>query len=85
MPVYSYRCRTCDHEFDKQLMMANRKQPEEDDCPECGLKAIYQKITATTIGYSIAPNMRTSDNFNSRLKEIKKRSGSGDTVGDSIR
>jgi len=85
MPVYSYRCKTCDHTFDKQSLMEDRKQPESDGCPECGQQSVYQRITSTTIGYSIAPNLRTSDNFNSRLKEIRKKSGSGNTIGESIR
>jgi|AntDeeMinimDraft_6_1070357.scaffolds.fasta_scaffold15349_2 putative FmdB family regulatory protein len=85
MPVYSYKCRKCENEFNGVYLIDDRKIPEENPCPECSAMEVYQKIGTPVIGYSIAPNMRTSDNFNSRLKEIKAKSGSGNTVSDSIR
>jgi putative FmdB family regulatory protein len=87
MPQYSYRCRTCSHRFEKVSTIANRNQPEYEVCPSClAIESVYLAITsAPVIGYHIAPGLRTSDNFNSRLKEVKARSGKDNTVGDSIR
>lgn len=86
MPLYTYKCRECENEFNQVHRMDDRAIPEGEPCPECGTEGkVYQKIGTPVIGYSIAPNMRTSDNFNSRLKEIKKKAGRENTVGDSIR
>jgi putative FmdB family regulatory protein len=85
MPQYSYRCRSCSHEFDEIHTVSDRKIPEEKPCPGCGQSEIYQKIGTPVIGYSVAPGLKTTDNFNSRLKEIKKRSGRDNTVGNAIR
>lgn len=87
MPQYSYRCTTCSHTFEKVSSIANRKQPESELCPSCLDKGcVIQTITsAPKVCYSMAPGMKISDNFNDRLKEIKKRSGKDSTVGDSIK
>ena len=87
MPLYNYRCRSCDYEFTEMHSIADRKEPTEKPCPACLIEdTVYIAIKgAPVIGYSIAPGLKTSDNFNSRLKEIKKKSGQDNTVGDSIR
>jgi len=87
MPQYNYRCRSCDYRFTDVKSIEDRKVPTEQPCPNCcNTGDIYLSIdSAPAIGYSIAPGLRTTDDFNSRLKEIKKRSGKGNTVGDAIR
>lgn len=86
MPTYSYKCRSCEHEWEDYYLIADRKIPESEECPLCFMPGtVYQKIGTPKLLYSVDNSLKTSDNFNSRLKEIKKRSGSGDTVGDSIR
>lgn len=87
MPVYSYQCNSCHYEFDNASTIAKRRDVEQEICPECGQPNTV-KLTITSppiVGYSIAPNLRIDDSFNDRLKEIKKRSGSGNTVGDAIK
>lgn len=43
MGVYNYKCRECEHEFDRYLKMDDRKIPLEEPCPECGTEGtIYQ-------------------------------------------
>lgn len=86
MPTYSYKCKTCLHEWDESHSMADRKIPESEECPMCFLPGtVYQKIGSPKLLYTVDGSLKTTDNFNSRLKEIKKKSGSGNTVGDSIR
>ena len=36
MPIYQYKCKDCDYQFDKMLKMANRKVPVEEPCHKCG-------------------------------------------------
>jgi len=33
--IYSYRCKTCKHEFERMLSMARQDEPEGEPCPEC--------------------------------------------------
>jgi len=33
MPIYDYKCKACDHEFEKNVKIANMTDPQE--CPEC--------------------------------------------------
>jgi hypothetical protein len=64
----------------------DRKIPEDNPCPNCEAEGqVYQSIGTPVIGYSIAPGLRTSDNFNSRLKVIKSTAGKDNTVDRGIR
>jgi len=36
MPIYQYKCKDCDYEFEKLLKMDNRKEPVEEPCHKCG-------------------------------------------------
>lgn len=86
MPIYNYRCTKCNNEFETMSTIANMEKPLNEPCPTCnGLGSIIKLIVeAPVIGFNTAPGLKQSDNFRDRLKEIKKRSGSGNTVGDSI-
>lgn len=44
MPIYEYRCKSCDHEFE-QLVRAGQDEP--DTCPECTEEAITRLISNT--------------------------------------
>lgn len=33
--TYSYQCKSCDHQFDKRLLMDNRDDPLDEPCPNC--------------------------------------------------
>ena len=35
MAFYSYKCDSCDHEFDMQLSMSESDKPLGEPCPEC--------------------------------------------------
>lgn len=85
MPLYDYMCRDCGVGFNEMRTIDDRLSPCELPCPECGGE-IYLKIGAPVLGYNIKPpGMRTSDNFNDRLKEIRKNKGKDNTLGDVIR
>jgi putative FmdB family regulatory protein len=47
MPTYSYRCSSCQHEFDELKPVAERKT---HDCPLCGAVG-NQRITPVRIDY----------------------------------
>ena len=36
MPFYDYQCQSCQHQFTESLKIADRKQPCDAPCPDCG-------------------------------------------------
>ncbi len=42
MPIYEYRCRSCDHELE---VMQKLSDPELSDCPSCGRPALKKLIS----------------------------------------
>lgn len=86
MAIYSYKCRRCEHAWDATYLMSDRKIPESEECPAClVIGEVYQRIGTPKLLYTVDYSLKTTDNFNSRLKDIKKKAGSDNTVGDSIR
>ena len=53
MPTYEYRCSDCDHEFEKQLKMAENKLPESQPCPACSQPKIKQFVSQMNLGDSV--------------------------------
>ncbi len=33
MPLYEYKCKSCDHQFEKLVSISKAKEPQE--CPKC--------------------------------------------------
>tara|TARA_B100000929_G_scaffold290599_1_gene284832 strand:+ start:16627 stop:16890 length:264 start_codon:yes stop_codon:yes gene_type:complete len=87
MPIYDYRCGSCGNQFSQRKKISEMEAPLSEPCPECEKKGEITKIitSAPVVGYSIAPSLKTTDNFNSRLKEMKSKAGKGNTFSDSIR
>lgn len=38
MPNYSFKCESCDHEFETFLKMSESDKPLKEKCPSCGKK-----------------------------------------------
>lgn len=84
MAIYSYACRSCDHEFTEMLRMDDRKIPTENPCPSCGEKTVYQTIKGTPsivsqVGGTLS---KTSDGWKDVLKKVKSGSGRNNTIHD---
>lgn len=74
MALYDYLCKACDHTWEGVYSISNRKQPEGEPCPSCGEMSVLQAITAAAIGYTYQTSgVKTTDSFNDRMKEIKKK------------
>ncbi|MCC8988143.1 MAG: zinc ribbon domain-containing protein, partial [Candidatus Contendobacter sp.] len=43
MPIYEYRCQSCDHELETLQKLSD---PELRDCPSCGQPALKKLISA---------------------------------------
>lgn len=85
MPLYSYRCKFCGSDFGLFKSIANRMQPTEEPCPACGAEHSVEKtLNPTPLLYSVDSSMKTTDSFNSRMQEIKARSGKGNTIDTKV-
>ena len=74
MPNYVFQCEKCQHSFEKQLRIVDRRSPESEPCPECQQSGVELLISpppvvdAWTIGVRKAPA-----GFRDLLKHIKNR------------
>lgn len=81
MPLYNYKCSSCEHTFNRKLKISERAIPISEDCPSCNsIGHISQVIGTPLVSYSTNPGMKVSDNFTDRLNEIKKTKGEGCTI-----
>jgi hypothetical protein len=76
MPQYTYKCKSCENTTEQVLPMAAREKPCEFPCGQCGKFSLYIQIQPTKISYQ--GNLKTTQNFNDRLKDIKKSMPEGD-------
>ena len=53
MPMYNYRCSSCDATFDKLTKISERMCVENDPCPSC--------LSENTVKYEISTPMIVSD------------------------
>lgn len=85
MPSYNYKCKTCGNGFSQISSIDERNKPLQFPCNECGNFALYIQIGATNISYN--GNLKTTNNFNDRLKEIKKNlpENAKGSINDQIR
>lgn len=45
MPAYTYKCKACNHEFERVLKIAERDLPTTEQCPECKAEGqVYKTI-----------------------------------------
>lgn len=79
MPFYDYACRGCDHEFSARKSCAERHDPTNEPCPECGGE-LFLKIGATKTVSGVKGPQSAPDGFKDVLRNIKKSSGKGNTI-----
>lgn len=79
MPTYQFKNKTTGVEWEKEMKIAELDDyVKENDCSI--VVSAPQIISGRGEG-----RLKTTDAFNDRLKEIKKKAGSKSTIGDSIR
>ena len=73
MPYYDYYCTSCENEFEKNMLIRDRKKPTEEPCPNCSKSTVIQKLASPYHGdpWHFA-GKKPDDGFKDRLKEIKK-------------
>lgn len=64
MPIYEYRCETCDHELEALQKIADAPLT---DCPACGQPALKKKISA--VGFRLKGRGWYETDFKARDKQ----------------
>lgn len=78
MPIYSYKCEKCDHEFEKLLSISNLNKPNEEPCPVCSAeKSVIRTISLSTIVSGVSLSDKRPDGFRDVLKHIQKSHPNG--------
>lgn len=82
--TYTYKCTSCDHEWEDRLPYEDRENPCSEECPSC---AKHGNVTRT---YSFAPRIayqgsqtvlqRAGSGWNDVLNKIKKGSGKNSNI-----
>lgn len=85
MPIYKYNCLNCDHMFERIHKIADRKMPEEQECPNCkSLNSVRQTLTAVPLGDPVRLGFTRPDNgFKEVLSKISERTAGGKGLKDT--
>lgn len=72
MPLYTYKCEHCAHEFEAVLKIAEMHQPVQSPCPKCGVEGHVQKtiLGAPSIGDPVRLGLIKPD---SGFKEVMQK------------
>jgi len=70
MPIYDYKCSSCEHEFERILSISRRNEPIENECPNCLEKTVTMKISGDF--KSVQPEFKPPKDFNKFLTKLKK-------------
>lgn len=79
MPKYRYQCDDCDHHFDKQLKISERKDPLQTPCEKCGGE-LSMVVGSPRIVAGVQVTDKRPDNWRGLLKDMHKKSGKTSTI-----
>jgi putative FmdB family regulatory protein len=84
MPLYEYRCRNCNHEFEQVVSISNRYGPTEAVCTKCNLPEVELVISTPAVisPFALDGLKKPSIEFKQRMAEIKQNVGNSSTVKD---
>lgn len=82
MPQYTYKCRNCENITTDVLPIESMHKPCEFPCEKCKQFSLYLQIQPVKMSYQ--GNLKTTQSFNDRLKDIKKNLPEGSSAQDSI-
>lgn len=75
MPMYDYRCTSCDHQLtDVMVKIADRDRATTEPCPACGKLTVERCFAAPGVSYTINNGgLKTPDGFKDILRDIKSK------------
>ena len=74
MPLYDYKCKACEYEFDDILPIEDRERPEAEPCPGCGESQVVRIFSGGGGGIVSGVELidKTQVSFRNRIDNIKK-------------
>ena len=79
MPLYDYKCNTCEHEFEKNVKVANYQDPQP--CPECTGESVRIVKGCPSLGDPVRLGItKPSDGFRDVLRNIADRTPGGSVL-----
>lgn len=75
LPTYSYQCQSCEHMFERIYKIAERKLPEEQECPNCKtVNSVRQTLSPVPMGDPVRLGFTKPDNgFKEVLQKISEK------------
>jgi putative FmdB family regulatory protein len=74
MPLYEYKCESCNEVTTHIKTIAEREQPEKEPCPHCGTIAMKKCVGYSGIADSVRIGIRKPDEgFREVLSKIAER------------
>ncbi len=78
MPIYEYKCKACNREFEYQQRMSD---PDKTDCEACGASALERLISRTA--FQLKGSGWYKDLYSSSKPESKSSDSSGSSSSSS--
>jgi len=81
MPIYTFQCQKCGHEFEEQLLISDIDEPLNKPCPECKKRKSLKRVISVDPARIIFDSSRLMGiskpqaAFRSRMKDIHKGAG----------
>ena len=74
MPTYTYHCKSCDHEWEEVLSIANMRTPLDEPCVSCNKPGELEMIMGAPKICDPARLglLKPRSDFTERMREIKK-------------
>lgn len=83
MPNYQYQCKSCEHTFEEQHKMDQRKEPEAAPCPVCEQMNVVLAPAAPAIGDAVRLGKQKFDStFDKYVLGRIKKNNPGSTIGE---
>jgi len=79
LPIYDYQCKTCSHEFERNVKIANMHDVQS--CPECDAESERVIRGCPSLGDPIRLGLiKPSDGFRDVLRNIAKKTPGGSVM-----
>lgn len=79
MPIFDYKCTSCENEFDKLVSISNMDLPTKEPCIKCDSLSVTKIIGRPAHFQFSDDKLKPSGEFKEILKQIKKNN-----VGSTI-
>lgn len=80
MPIYTYGCKRCFHEYD--LLVSYEDRDNENICPKCLYTNVITRIPSWSGAFKTDVPPKLNSDFKQTMAKIKRASGKKNTIPD---